>query len=125
RIAIHDGFTVLRDPAGKTLPDRDLQRREQAEVVAGDELRHQTIILLAINRDGVVRNKALQANRQHRKSFVERKRVTDCLAELEQHLRFLTSARDGRQELHLVCLSDDSLDVLFAFVMLKSGGWDS
>ena len=62
RIAVDNGFAILRNPSGEALPDRDLQGREQAEIVAGNELRYQPVVLLAVDGDGVVRNQPLQAH---------------------------------------------------------------
>ena len=55
-IAVDDGFAVLRHPAGEALPQRNAQRREQAEVVAADMLRNQFLV------------RALHRSRWHRRA---------------------------------------------------------
>ena len=102
RIAVDDRLAVFRHPSRESLPKRDLERREQAEVFAVDIFRHKDVVLADVDRQRVVRDHAPQADRQHRESLVQAERVSQILRELEQRLHFLARCCDRLQEVDLI-----------------------
>ena len=98
RIAVDDRLPVLRHPAGKSVADRNAQRREQTVVVAVHIFGNQFVFALDVDGDGVVGHHRLELDGEYRKRFAETERSTQILAQFEQRLRFLPSGGDGGQE---------------------------
>ena len=102
RVAVEDRLAVLGHPARQTLADRNLQRREQPEVVAADELGQQAVVAAHVDGHRVVGNHALQADCQDGERLVQAERVAQALGQFEQRMSFLPRGRDLGEEFRRV-----------------------
>jgi len=102
RIAVEHGAAGLRDPAGKPLAHRNLQRREEPEAFAVDVFRMQPSLAADIHRDGIEWHHPLESCGDHRKRFIQAERTAQVLRQFEKQLRFQAGGHDGIQEFELL-----------------------
>src|SRR5207253_1941057 len=89
---------LFRDPSREALPDGNLQRGKQTEILAIDVFRDQEIVSHNVDRDGIVRNQALEPDSRYRESFLQAERTSQLASQLEQQANFLAGRGDGIEE---------------------------
>ena len=117
-IAIDDRLAFFRHPAAQSFADANVQRREQAEVVAAHQFGQQPAVRSEEHGHRIVRNHLAQTHGKHGKRFAQAERVAQILAEFEHGLRFLARRRDGGEEVRF-----RSTACVVGSVLLESGGW--
>ena len=98
RVAIENGLLLFRHPSREALPDGNLQRGKQAEILAIHVFRHQEIVSQNVDRDGIVRNQALEPDPYHREGFIQAERTSQLASQLKQQANLLAGRGDGIEE---------------------------
>ncbi len=80
------------------MAQRNFERGEQAEVLAVHIFGPQTVVTQNIDRERIVGDHALQAQRQQRQRFIQAERIAQVLRQFKEVLHFLARRGDGRQE---------------------------
>src|ERR1035437_5322070 len=101
-ISIDDGPCILRDPSAEAGSHRDLQRRQQPEIVTAYEFRQQQIALADECDDRVVRNQLPKPHCNQRERLIQAQGVSKILAQFKERVRLLPGRRDGGEEVGLV-----------------------